>query len=201
MSQNSKNLEFIFNKNITSISSRYNYSKDSLIYSENETCTNLVFVNSGEVHIINSSNNTNNNIITIIKENNFFGINLIYADNKKYLGDIVTSTDSVLTFIPCTLLKEAIKKDPDLLDLFLTILCNNSLQTTQKLKLLTQKSILDRLVFHFKIHNIDGILKIKSIQKLAETLNVDRQSIYRAIKYLNDNKILNYSNKTFSNII
>ena len=66
-----------------------NFKKGSIVFNEGDICNEIGLIINGEVHISTLTNNDKEYIISILKDNDIFGENLLFNDNKEYLGDCI----------------------------------------------------------------------------------------------------------------
>ena len=123
------------------------FKKGSIIFNEGDICNEIGLVLQGELHISTLTNNDKEYIISTLHPNDIFGENLIFSNNKEYLGDCISITDSQILFINrkniFTLFENKI-----ILENYLKIISNKNASLRQKLKLYSQKSIEDRIMFY-----------------------------------------------------
>ena len=61
-----------------------NFKKGSIVFNEGDICNEIGLIINGEVHISTLTNNDKEYIISILKDNDIFGENLLFNDNKEY---------------------------------------------------------------------------------------------------------------------
>ena len=75
------------------------FKKGSIIFNEGDICDNIGLIVEGEIHISTLTNNDKEYIISSLSKNDFFGENLLFNNNKEYLGDCISITDTTIVFI------------------------------------------------------------------------------------------------------
>ena len=153
-----KNIKLFNNVNIDKYKSRLitkKYQKDSLVFSEGETCNSIGIIISGQLKISTLSQ-TNEYTINILNDNDIFGDTLIFTKDKEYLGDGITTKDTTILFIERDVLLELFKEQTFLLN-FLELNAEKNAYVRNQLKLYSQKSISDRIMFY--LNNESKILK------------------------------------------
>ena len=77
----------------------HSYTKDEVIFYENEECFYVGYVLKGEINIISHSYLGSAVLFNVVKEDEMFGNNLIFSSNPRYKGDVIASKDTTLYFI------------------------------------------------------------------------------------------------------
>lgn len=172
-----------------------NYPQDSLVFSEDENCLGLGIILSGQLTISTLSNNDKEYTINIIDENDIFGENLLFTDNNKYLGDGIATKNLRIIIIKKELLLEMFS-DKIFLENYLHLIANKNTKLRQRLKLLSQKTIEDRIMFY--LYSEQKRLKTKTIpilnkEILANTLNIPRPSLSRELIKLKEKGLIDYA--------
>jgi len=170
------------------------YNKNALIFIEGSKCNNVCVVVKGEISITTSSYDSEVEINNI-KENELFGDSLILSDDNRYLGNINAVKETTLCIIP----KEnwlKLLENKTILKNYLEIVSNKVFKIQSKVKVLSQKSIRDKILFYL-ITESKRINKkkipIKSKEYLSLYLNIPRPSLSRELIKLKDEKILDYN--------
>ena len=170
------------------------FKKGSIIFNEGDICNTIGLIIDGEVHISTLTSNDKEYIISSLLKDDFFGENLLFNHNKEYLGDCISITDSTIIFIS----KENLFKlfdDKTILEnyLILTSIKNTKLRNT--LKLYSQKSITDRIMFYLMSEskkNNSNKISINGKESLAKLLNIPRPSLSRELVNLKNKGIINF---------
>ena len=158
-----------------------NFKKGSIVFNEGDICNEIGLIINGEVHISTLTNNDKEYIISILKDNDIFGENLLFNDNKEYLGDCICNIDTTILFIK----KDNIFKlfeNKTILENYLYIISIKNSNLRQKLKLYSQKSIEDRIMFYLLSEQKrlnSNIIPINGKEQLAKYLNIPRPSLSR----------------------
>lgn len=170
------------------------YNKNALIFLEGSKCNNVCVVVKGEISITTSSYDSEVEINNI-KENELFGDSLILNDDNRYLGNINAVKETTLCIIP----KEnwlKLLENKTILKNYLEIVSNKVFKIQSKVKVLSQKSIRDKILFYL-ITESKRINKkkipIKSKEYLSLYLNIPRPSLSRELIKLKDEKIIDYN--------
>ncbi len=169
------------------------YKKNALIFLEGDHCENVCIIKKGEISI--STNNYDSLVeINNLKENEIFGDSLVLSTDNRYLGNVIALTDVTLCIIPkdnwLTLLE-----NKTILKNYLEIVSNKVFKIQSKVKILSQRSIRDKILFYL-ITESKRINKkripIKSKESLALFLNIPRPSLSRELINLKDENIIDF---------
>lgn len=171
------------------------YQKGEVIEQENHTCQHLSLILSGSVSISTLTFSDSEYMIAMLHQNDTFGDVLLFSDENTYLGDVVaTSNTQIGTITKKNLL--LILKDDVILNNFIHLMANRILNNQKIVKILSQKSIRDKIMFYLleesKKKNSDTIF-IHSKQDLANLLNIPRPSLSRELIKLKQEKIIEYT--------
>lgn len=170
------------------------YTKGSIIFNEGDICDSIGLVIEGEIHISTLTNNDKEYIISTLFKNDFFGENLLFSNNKEYLGDCISVTDSTLVFITKDNLFKLFE-NKTILENYLNLISIKNTMLRQKLKLYSQKSIEDRIMFYLlseqKRLNSNKI-PLTSKENLAKYLNIPRPSLSRELIHLKEKGIIDF---------
>jgi CRP-like cAMP-binding protein len=175
------------------------YRKGDILHLENEICEDLTYVEKGEL-IINSYSLKNEEIIiSRLKQFSMLGHILLFATDKHYLGNVISSTDSLIYTLHKEDLFQIIKDNYDLAIFIIQSIADVASQTNQTVKLLSKRNIKDKIMYYLlTLKHQNNSIKIKNISQLAKTLQIKRQSLYRTLKELEKAKILTYKNNTIT---
>lgn len=170
-----------------------NYKKGSLIFNEGEICKYLSLIINGIVSI-STINHFFEYEIAELRDGNLFGENLLFSEQKKYLGDIIAIKDTTIAFITKDNLFTLLKNNT-ILENYLHLLSKKAMNNQLKLKILSQKSIKEKVLFYLnseqKRTNSNTIL-IDSKEQLSKILNVPRPSLSRELINLKNDNIIDF---------
>ena len=171
------------------------YEKNTIICNEGDTCNNIYLLIEGEAKIYTYSFEENLYLIKSIKEKDVFAIQLVFATNNKFLGNIIASKKSKIKIISKNTFINACTKNSDLLTQYLNHSANNYLKLQNRLKILSQKSIREKILFLLEQkteHKNNNKIYIKSKNELAEYLNIPRPSLSRELIKLQNENIIKF---------
>lgn len=167
---------------------KYLYVKQNqIIFHENQKATGVFYVQTGEIQIISYTKNGNEELISIVKEHDFFANALIFSSSPYFLGEIIAKKDTKIIYIEKNNLIKILQNNKEFLEQYINTISEKTIKLTQKNKLLSHKNIRERIIYYLEIHN----KKIKkNITQLAKELILPRPSVSREIsKMINENII------------
>jgi len=172
------------------------YKANQVIFNEGDTCQYLGLVLKGVISISTYTYfEKEYNILTGHKDD-IFGENLLFSSDPIFLGSIISKNDSRIGFISKIKLIQLLTDNQNLLCEYLNTISNKFIQTQNKVKLLSQKSIREKVLFYLvessKKNKTDFIL-VKSKEDLADLLNIPRPSLSRELINLKKLNLIDYN--------
>lgn len=174
------------------------YKKNTTLYFRGDNCTTLDIVLSGNLLSNSLAQNGSESIIFEFKSKSLIATNLLFGDNNCYPFNIHCITDCHLLHITksavCTLLK-----DLSFVMGFIRSLSQNSQGMNQKIKMFTQKSLRENILDYLRSLSIeqqtDTVMLPLSKKQLAYYFGVQRPSLFRVLKDLKDEGLIEINNK------
>ena len=171
-----ENVKTTYNNRISVVS----YHKNDIIFNESDYCHSIGLVIKGNIQINTLTYIGNEYNITYLSKNDYFGATLIFTDHPYYLGDVISMTESEVIFIKKSDLLYLMQHDLTFLNNFLKMSNNAHINNQKRIKVLIQKSIRDKILFHLyeeaKVRKVN-IIPIASKAQLATFLNIPRPSL------------------------
>ena len=171
------------------------YKKGDIIFQDGDTCESIGFLESGSISIVTNTYDANEYEINHIDDNGFFGTYLLFSSNSKYLGTGIVQKQSKVIYFTKNNILEAFK-DQTFLSNYLELISNSSLKLQNKIKVLSQKTIREKILFilyqNYQINNSNKYY-IKSKEHLANFLNVTRPSLSRELIFLQEEGIIEFT--------
>ncbi len=179
---------------------RKEYKKNQILFNESDNVTNIYLIISGEVKIVTNTYLSNEYEINLISNNEFIGTNIIFKENPKYLGTgIVYKKSNILVFTKENFIKALTNRN--FLEFFLEYQSNNALKIQRKVKILSQKSLKEKILFllheNYKITN-SYTFKFTNKKKLSDYLNCERPSLSRMLIQLKKENLIDYDLKSIT---
>ena len=157
---------------------RCHFKKNQIIFHENQVCDGMGIVLSGEYIIQSFSFNGDEMTYAYLKEGDFFGQNLLFAENNKYKGNVICIKEGEVDFINKQDLLFVFNKYPKILLYFLEKQANSMISLNNIIKILSFESAEERLIFFL---SNKGKYQYQTITKLAKILNLRRETLSRLI--------------------
>lgn len=175
------------------------YSKGATVYNQKDCCKTLDIVLSGSFIAYSLSENGSSMTMFEFTDGQMLGANLLFGDNHTYPLTIYCMSDAQLLHITqkaiCSFLHNY-----NFVIQFLGMLSHNSQKLNQKITMVAQKTLRENLLEYFRQQSIlqrsDTIVLPISKKQLADYLGVQRPSLFRELKNLKDEGIINISNRT-----
>lgn len=171
------------------------YKRGDIIFNEGDECTKVGFVEYGNISITTISYSNNEYEIKSLGNNSFFGAFVLFSNKPFYLGTAIASTNTKVIFFTKQNLLQAFN-DKNFLINYLNLTTKESLLTQQKIKLLSQASIRDKILFLLhenKNRNNTNVYRIKSKELLSKMINCPRPSLSRVLIELKEEGIIDYN--------
>lgn len=176
------------------------YKKNDIIKNKGDECNSVGIIISGDIKIINITFNNYEYIIDTLNEGCFFGDNLIFSNNNKYPGTIVACNNVVIKYLSKKSFSELLKNNDEFMNYYLNYSSNRYIHLQTRIKVLCQHSIKDKFLYYLQMQsniNNSPYVYIKSIDALANYLNVTRPSLSRCISDLINEGIVRKNKKVF----
>ena len=171
-----------------------NVDKGYLLFSEGEECQNVYLIISGGVNISTLTLNGKEYQINSLSDNDIFGDVLLFSKDRFFLGDGIVTTKSEIAIINKNEFLELLK-DPIILNNYLEYSATRNMEMRTSIKLLSQNSIRDRILFYLQSETKrikSNVAKIKSKEILAKKLNLERPSLSRELANMKRDNIIDY---------
>ena len=186
-----------------SYSYTYNYTKNLKILSINRGENYIAIVDSGYIQIVQNDYNGEQFISDRLYEGAVFGPMFSIINNE---CDIITKEDSRVTIIDY----DEIINNTDVNNVFykqfiqnlLMIVSEKIKEKNERIKIITKKTIRNRLLEYFKLasnYNTNKTIYLPfSITELAEYLAIDRCAMSRELKNLKEEGFISIKNRKIS---
>ena len=180
--------KLLTNKDLKNLKIKH-YKKDAVLFHENDICRNIGILKDGEIVIKSYTNKGKEIIYNTIKSGELFGNNLLFSDNKQYLGDVIALKDCEVLYIDTNELFQIFKNNKTFLKAYLTKEANITKNLNMKIKLLSLNTLEEKFYYYLNYHN--NKIKIESITSFAKELSVQRETLSRLLsKLIKEKKII-----------
>lgn len=174
------------------------YSKGATVYNQNDRCKTLDIVLFGSLVAYSLLDNGSAMTMFEFSKGQILGANLLFGDTDIYPFTIYCMSDAQVLHVT----KKAVS---DLLHdycfamQFIKMLSHNSQKLNRRITLATQKTLRENLLEYLRqqsvLQNSTSIALPVSKKQLADYLGVQRPSLFRELKNLKDEGIIDISNR------
>jgi len=174
------------------------YKKNVTVHSQGEKCTMLDVVLSGSLVAYSLAQNGSESVIFEFKSSSIIAANLLFGDNNRYPLNIYCMTDCRLLHLKksavCKLLK-----DYNFVMRYIQSLSQNSQGMNRKIVMFSQKSLRKNILDYLSALSIeqqsDTVTLPLTKKQLADYFSVQRPSLFRALKELKDEGLIEVNNR------
>lgn len=164
------------------------YQKGEILFFEGQSCTSVGFLMRGELEISSVTYEGKEVVYNTIVGNGMFGNNLLFSNNPKYKGNVISLSSSKVNYLEKQDLITVLQSNKKFLEKFLNYEANFGIQLNSKIKLLSFDSAEDRLMHYLYSNN--KMIYYKNISSLARELALQRETLSRLLTRLeNEGKI------------
>ena len=160
------------------------FKSNDIIFNEDDFCQEICIVLKGQIIISTITYLEKEEIINIINEREVFGDLLVFSNNHKYLGNVISTKKSSVAIIKKDDLINFLSNDTELLNLFLKSISDKALNIKLQAKLFSHKNIEDRIMYYLNVKQINNVVKISSVTDMAKVLSLPRPSVSRSLSIL-----------------
>ena len=170
---------------------------------EGDISTSIGIVLEGKIHVKAYSLGGKNFTLSTLLPGQIFGDVLIYGStSKSYPGNLITSGETKVAFIPNKEFEQFLYNDQDLLKNFLSLLSEKAYEMNINSKMLSQESIRDKILFYLqqqkRIQKSDKIKLNMTKEELANKLFIQRPSLSRELAYMKKDGLIDYDRYTIT---
>lgn len=167
--------------------------KGEILFKENEKCDSVFLLLEGEILISSSDIDGNEEIYNYLKSGDMIANILVFAKNNTFLGDAIAQKNTTILQIKKDILLEILKNNNLFLDWFLSYNSNETMESKIKAKLLSKRSIKDRIIYYLIING--GIID-ESVTSISKKIMINRVCVSRIISDLEKQNIIKRKGKT-----
>ena len=172
--------------------------KNNIILSSVKQDNIICVLVSGHLQIIKTDYNGNRTIIEDLKENSVFGSITSSISNNEY--DIITKEDSKIIIIDFNEIINYNESNTNYFNQFLknllSIMSDKIKNNNERIEILTNKTIRDKLLSYFKLNVTNKIVHLPfTLTDLADYLAINRSAMQRELKNLKEEGFIEIKNK------
>ena len=172
------------------------FEKGQTIAIEGDRCEGLYIISDGMVEIVSYALSGKQIVYNQLGEGEMFGNHLVFSSDPVYKGNVQAKTDCELIYISKETLLEILQEDKEFLIYYLKLNSDFGKELNAKMKILSFDSAEERLLFYLEKH--DGMIIMKSIASLADTLFLQRETLSRLIHRMENEGRLILNGKTIT---
>lgn len=191
-----KDVDKFLLKNVDMIKKKY--TKGSTVYEKGVVCNSLDIVLSGNLVAYATSSNGSESRVFSFEKDNTIGANLLFGNINRYPFNIYATTNCELLHINKDAVEELLKNYEFTLS-FVKILSLNSQVMNQKIAIYTQKTLRENLMDYFSTLSLQQNSRLITLsmskKQLSDYLGVQRPSLFRELKKMQDEGLIFVSNK------
>jgi CRP-like cAMP-binding protein len=176
-----------------------NYSKGATVHNHKDTCKTLDIVLSGSFVAYSLSENGSAMTMFEFNRGQMIGANLLFGDNHTYPLTIYCMSDAQLLHVTRKAISGFLHNYNFAIQ-FIGMLSHNSQKLNQRITIVAQKTLRENLLEYLRQQSVlqcsNTIVLPISKKQLADYLGVQRPSLFRELKKLKDEGIIDISNRT-----
>lgn len=177
---------------------KHKYKKGITLHEEKTACNAIDIVFSGELLAYTLTANGSETVIFEFNKNSIIGANLLFGDHNKYPMNIYCASDCIIFRLPKSAVLELLEINAFVLP-FVKSLSLNSQGMNQKIDIYKLKSLRENIVNYLTalsaMQDSNTITLPISKKQLADYLGVQRPSLFRELKKMKDEGIIEINNR------
>lgn len=178
------------------------FTKGQIIYLQNEKANTMDIILDGKVIVQNIDENGNVLSIVSLGKGDMLGGNLIFSNRNEYPMTLIAKTDTKLLRMKKDMVLNLCQMDKDFLVNLLELLSDKALVLTTKIHSLARKSIREKIMDFLQLEiNRQGsrtIILTLSKKELADRFGIERPSLQRELKKMEDEGLIEYDSKSIT---
>ncbi len=175
-----------------------NYSKGATVYNQKDLCGTFDIVISGSLIVYSLLENGSAMTMFEFGQGHMLGANLLFGDTHTYPFTIYCLSDAQLLHITKKAVSDFLHEYHFTMQ-FIGMLSLNSQKLNQKITMATQRTLRENLLDYLRqqslLQHSNSIILPISKKQLADYLGVQRPSLFRELKSLKDEGIIDVSNR------
>lgn len=179
-----------------------NFTSGQIIYLQNEKASTMDIILDGK--IIVQSIDGNGNVLSIVSlgKGDMLGGNLIFSNRNEYPMTLIAQMDTKLLRMKKDLILDLCQMDKNFLVNLLQLLSDKALVLTNKIHSLARKTIREKIMefLMLEINRQESRTIILPISKkeLADRFGIERPSLQRELKKMQEEGLIYYDSKTIT---
>lgn len=177
------------------------YHKGMTVHEQHSECLGMDIVRKGKLIAYSLTENGSETVVFEFSQGDIVGANLLFGDQNTYPMNIYCTEDCTLVHISKTAIVELLEEYSFVLP-FVKSLSLNSQGLNEKIAMYTQKSLRENLMDYFLALSVDqnsrAIVLPITKKQLADHLGVQRPSLFRELKRMKDEGLIEVDNRKVS---
>lgn len=174
------------------------YHKGTTVHEQHTECYVMDVVFSGKLVAYSLTPNGSESVVFEFEKGSIIGANLLFGNQNRYPMNIYCTADSVLLHITKSGVEELLKAYGFVIH-FVKSLSMNAQGMNQKIAMYTQKSLRENLMEYLLALSIQQnskcVLLPVTKKQLADYFGVQRPSLFRELKRMKDEGLIEIANK------
>lgn len=174
------------------------YTKNQTIYTQDYPCKTMDIVLSGNLIAYSVSLKGSESVVFEFNKNSVIGANLLFGNSNNYPMSIYCIENCKILHIKKSEI-ELLLKDPTFMMNFIKIISLNSQGMNKKIAMYTQKNLRENLWDYLHSLSIKQNSKTVTLditkKQLADYFSVQRPSLFRELKKMKDEGLIEINNK------
>lgn len=164
--------------------------KGTVLFREGQRCEDVYFVESGRIRMVHFSREGEEELLSEIREGEFFANALIFAPDPFFLGDVVVSERSRVACVRRVDLLLLMRENREFLEFYMREIALKTIRMTQRTKLLSFHGIRARILHYLELNR--GSIE-KNVTELAKVLVLPRPSVSRELSRMKEEGVISES--------
>ena len=174
------------------------YSKGATVHEQNTICIGTDVILDGELVAYSLAANGSETVVFTFGEGSLVGANLLFGKPNSYPMNIYCTEDCTLIYLTKVAVSELLK-DYNYVLQYVQLLSVNSQGMNQKIAMFTQKTLRENLMDYLQSLSIEQnsttVLLPISKKQLSDYLGVQRQSMFRELKRMREEGLIEIDNR------
>lgn len=177
------------------------YSKGKTVHEQGKKCCGIDIILSGKLIAYSLTSQGSENIVFEFSKGDSIGANLLFGNNNNYPLNIYCVEDATVLHLLKPGITSLLKEYPFVME-FIKVLSSNSQGLNKKIAIYSQKSLRENLMDYFStltaLQKSNTIYLPISKKQLADYLGVQRPSLFRELKKMKDEGLINIDNRVIT---
>lgn len=180
--------------------------KDAFIFTAGDNATAVGIVLTGSAYVVQEDFWGNRTILANLSQGDLFGESFPFALAKTLPVSVIAQTACTVLLLDCKKMIGSIKEDSvvqqTLIQNMLAILAQKNMMLTQKIELVTKRSIKEKVLAYLSMQALSAKQSTFIIpfnrQELADYLSVDRSALSSTLSKMRDEGLLTFYKNQFT---